>query len=554
MNHDGMGHGGMSDNNMNHGEMNDEEMSNNSNHSSMDMDSEWMFAFMPMISLGGDKFTNIINLNRSNSNELVWEESSDNLVVAQNKVISAGAGAGIMAMPPIDIPLFAIKLSLMPYKGGHVYKQMHINSKKDAQEIEEMKVPLSLNDLQKWRIKDQISYSTKGGVMFGAGVGMSILVNAMQMYMAEGSWQTTVRKIDETYVLASIRKNEMKMLSKNISNMLVQISKSKMKNADQYFNFIYDLSNPRGLEAYQRFINGDIIFSQELIKEGSDAVELVKKSNSIIIGKSGKFTAGLPFLFNSQNTRGEMINTSFTYNGYTGSEMKSFMGMYKKTHTTDGVLSNHKNGGVIFMSMVGQPKNTQHFKPNFSSSIKWFYSKQDVKKKTLKRKLRKAAKTLGIDSIKNLQLPVFKELEYIKLELDLALSKVEIQNLLEKRNIYSESIIEARIEDYFSNKQNLKDHCTVDLMLSLCKSRVIKKTKKTLNKIPALLSKMRKSLKNEKLKDFSTEFTNLGRLALTNRFVLAQVMRAAGKKSLKATLKIEGTNIQRYKTTLIGEL
>lgn len=521
--------------------------------SGMQMEQGWMYATMPMIALGGDTFTNIVNLDKSDSGELVWDKNSSNLVIAQNKTITVAAGIGVMAMPPAST-IFALKVNLMPYKGGHVYRMKHLSSKKEAKSIDQMKVPMSLEDLDRWKINDQISYSSKGGVMFGAGAGMSILVSVMKTHMAEGGWHTTVKKVDDTFALATLRKNKLKMLSVNISNMLVQLSVGKMKNTDKGFNFIYDLSDAVALDAYKRFLNGDILHTQRLLLEGVNTIEMLKTYTSKATGSSRKFTAGLPFLFNTQSTKGEMINTSFVHNGFTDRKVKLYMGMYKKTHTTDGTLSNHKNGGIVFMTMASKKQKMTSFKPRYAGTFKWYYSKQDVSKKVLIRKIKKAVKKLGVDSLKKVSLPVNDKIGYIKLEVDISLNFDETNKLMNSDNrlMASDSIV--RVENFFKSKKNLKDYCSIDIFLNICKKRVIKETKRAMRKMPSLLANMRESLLNKDLNGFTKKYAQLGKLAFTNRFVLAQILKMAGKKSLNAIVNIEGSNIQRYRAVLEGEL
>ena len=242
--------GSMSDNQMggmnsDSGSMNDETPMS-ANH----MSSGWHYMVMPMLTLGGDSYRRLIS--KSKSSLIAHNDESSGFYAVENKNIIYGGGAGVMAMPPDGIPMLSLRLSLMPYKGGHVFKLKQVDSRKDLSQVDSMLIPNDLNDLNDWRTGDRMSYSARGGVMFGAGIGYSIFAAVMGTYMAEGSWTVSVSKADETTVFLTVKKDKMKMMARRVLNALVDVSASQMQTFSGEFQFLIDLSTEEGEESYRR--------------------------------------------------------------------------------------------------------------------------------------------------------------------------------------------------------------------------------------------------------------------------------------------------------------
>jgi hypothetical protein len=546
-----MGHG---DGGMNNGGMNGN--GGHMNGGMMDMPS-WMFKVMPMLTLSGDYYSRIINLatpKNINENTIQIDDNSKGYLAVVNKNYVVGASGGLMAMPMgFSIPLFGLRASLGPYKGGHVFKAKHIENKEDFNTIKEMKVPLKVEDIKTWAVNDRMSYSTRGGVMFGAGAGMSIYVAAMSSYMAEGQFITSVSKVSETEVMANIRKVKVTMLSEKVGNVLADIKVGKMKSVDHGFNFIFDLANKEAADTYREFLKGSVLAAQLAVKNEIEGVEMVKISDSTTWMSSRQFSYGLPFLYNGVLTRGKMYTISKVHNGFTGGKMEAHMSMYRKSHDTNGALSDHKSAGFIFMSMANTPK--KKFRPAFAGSFKWYFQKDNTSNAFFHRQVRKLVKTFGLDGVNKVKLPTLANMGFVRAEVDLFLTKEDVKALLtssEKADLYHSMYSNAydRMNNYFSNSANTRAYCGAVVKFMTCKKRAYKKTWSALSAIPSVLKAMKKAMAEQNLEIFSKNFGKLGQLALTNRFVLEEIFTTAGKTVPKAVLKVKGSRVLNTKVQL----
>ena len=560
MNHGDMNNGDMNQGDMDHGDMNQDDMNHedNSEESNMSHSSskEWHYMIMPMITLGGDAYTKIINRTKSQTNSKVIEidDTSAGLIAIQNRSIIVGGGAGIMAMPPIDIPMFSLKMSMMPYKGGHVFRLKQISDKSEVSTLKSMVIPDTVGDLEDWSVGDRMSYSSRGGVMFGMGAGFSILASAMKTYMAEGTWVTSVAKADDSTVFVSIRKRNMKMFGYKLMNMIVELSTSQMKHIDSNFNFLFDLSTKSGLEAYRKVLNGNILQAQELVQNKTEGVELVVHTESETTGRMRRRSYGIPYLYNVRSQAGSMLTDMKIHNGFTGEKYESHMAMYKRSVESDGIWSDHKNSGFLFMGMANKKLDTPMPRPGYAGTFKWFFQRSNTTAAYFRVQIRKLVRTFGLDGARDIVIPRLANMGFVRAELDIALKPEETRNLLNfanKKDLSLSMYNDANnsIETFLSSKDNEKAICGTK-KVKTCKKRLYRGIKRATKAIPAVLVNMKNALDKNDLKAFSVNYGKLGKLMMTNRFVLQEVFKRAGKPKLKAVLKLQGSRLLETKIQL----
>jgi hypothetical protein len=549
MNNGGMNNGGMNNGGMNNGGMNNGGM-NNGGHMGGGMKMGWMYGVMPMLTLSGDTFSRSLNLAKDNTKSLTLELDNDSagFLSMQNKSIQVGGGAGIMAMPPSDILSWGFKFNLLPYKGGHVFRQKHIDSKKDLKTVKNMKIPHSLVDLDEWRVNDTMTYSSRGGIMFGAGAGLSILVSAMVNYMAQGEWITSVSKVGKTQALVTLRRNKTKMFGAVVMNVVAESRVAKMKNVDKNFNFIFDLETTEGLRAYRQMLNGNILYVQKQVAMDQPGIEMVTMEQSKTRGLMRKVGFGLPFLFNSSSMRGDMKTFATNENGYLNSKSKGYMTMYRRAQESDGVLSDHKSAGLIFMTMTRA--SLKNDVKGYAGTFKWYFQKDNTSQKFFKRQVKKLVKLFGADIARDIEIPNLKNMGFVRAEMDLAINAKNTKTLLalaDKSDLYTQMYDRTfgKMKEFFNNMAKAKFYCGLNIALELCEATTRKKTWHAISQIPYLLKRMKTALENKQLEKFSTLYGKLGKMALTNRFVLAELFTLAGADNMNAVIKIQGSRISQ---------
>jgi hypothetical protein len=544
MNHDGMGDD-MNNDGMDHGDTSNNDEANQSNHVSHG--DGWMWHLMPMLHIGGDYYKRVISLSSSDTIEV--NDTRDGFVLIENKTIQAGGGLMLMAMPPISWGGF-LHAGIMPYKGGHVFRMKKTSNPK-TESIRSMVTPYSLRDLNNWSIADKLSYSTQGGVMFSAGLGITILTDFSYSYMAQGTWITTIAKVGKTKALVSIKNKSMKMFMSNIGTTIAYLQKHKFNNADKSFNFIFDLSKSEGLQAYKDMIRGNIVTAQNLIRSEIGGVRPVSYTQTNSFGRMRSFSYGVPFLYKDTSMVGNTISQSVTENFLNNSKMNMEMSMFMRSRKSSGVSSNHRDTGFVFMGHHHELIQNNKKSDSIGGSFKWYFQNENSSPWYIKSRLNRAISILGLEKIDGLQLDGLpKKLNFVRGEIDIPLTKKQILkviDLAEDKNLYNNMYSRAYIamNDYFRIPGNYKKICPLKRhRFTGCKKKIYNNTWSKLSKIPRLLPKLMSAYKAKDRTNFSKHLTKLGEYMLANRFVFKEVFRQIGETP-KAKLKLMGSKISR---------
>ncbi len=553
MDHSGMDHSGMDHSGMDMDSDSDSgmDMDSDSSMEMSDSSSSWHNMIMPMITLGVNNYTRL--LNRSTSSSLNISKHNDGYIAIENSSIVLGGGLGLMAMPPVDLPMFSFRLSLMPYKGGHVFRLKQINDEKELEHLGNMVIPHDLNDLDTWKVGDRMAYSSKGGIMFGAGAGFSVLASVLTTYMSEGTWSVSVYKIGESSIYLSVQKRKMTMLGVKALNAITELSSSTMKHVDANFNFILDLKTDAGIKAYHDILQGNILAAQKASLEGLEGVELISRVKTRSGGRISRRSIGLPYLFNIRSQRSSMLSVSQLFHGFSGEEYQSHMSMYRKSVETDGRWSQHKNSGILFMGMTNENLSHPKEEAGFGANFKWYFQKDNTSRAQLKWQLNRLIHKFGFDKAKDLVIPA-GNLGFVRAELDLSLGHSELKRLIEKTEVntlYDETYTQAfeSMNTYFSDSKNVRIHCGNN-RAGICMRSLYKATWSALSKFPNILQKLKMAYIHKDYKLLNAALGNLGKISLTNRFVLREIFKKAGKKNINGVLKVQGSKLSQANIAL----
>jgi hypothetical protein len=573
MNHDGMDMGSdmgsdMSsdmgsdmDSDMVHDGM-DSDMDSDSNTSMNHSKSSWMFAFMPMLTIGSDYYKRVINLSNRNDGKIGFDDNSKGYLVVENKTIQAGGGLMIMAMPTSISWGGFVDSGLMAYKGGHVFRSRHVETRGDVKlSLRSMNTPQNLKDIANWSVSDRISYSSNGGVMFSGGFGATIFSELSTGYMAQGTWVTSVAKASSKHVLVSIKKSKMKMFMSTMGVTFAALELHKFNNADKNFNFLFDLSKPHGVKAYKDMLKGNIVTAQMMSESNIkvNGVKHVSHGNSRTQGRMTSRTLRIPVLYNNTNMAGKMSMQSYSENYMNNTQMEMEMGMYMRSHKTSGRLSNHKYTGFIFMA--GSHQMTGEFTGASKSvlgSFKWYFQNEKGSVAYLKNRLKRAMNIMGMDKLKTIDLDRFKgqgPLRYVRGEIDLPLSDKFTKQImaLESNKALKTQMnknVEISMGEFFANSEQLLQMCPKKQTQDRCKSKIVKKTKRAISKVKGVIVRMTSAFKLDDKKAFVMSYTRLGQLMLTNRFVFQEVFNMVCEKIPQAKFTLQGTRFSQSKVNL----
>jgi hypothetical protein len=436
-----------------------------------------------------------------------------------------------------------LMVGIVPTVGGSVFTERIVSSKAAIQSLKRLKVPKNFEELSSWNTGDSMAYNVSGGVAFHAGFGVTIFTSATIGYMAQGSWNVSLKKVDETRMMAVITKGKVSHFNASAGATAVGVSAGAFKNRDKNFSFLFDFKEKEAIRAFKHMLRGKLTTAQELSAQGHNGVRWIKRGRNTVRGKVVEFSGTLPFLAKGSRSWGEMQTVSKTFE-MNKKQITAHMTMIHDEMKTAGVVSAHKKRAFHF---VGVHKSGEH-KQNFAGTFKWVYQNDRLKGKKLKKEIEKLVKKIGLSDELRVQIPEGK-LGFVQASFDLHITQRGINNLLHSAPslAMNKRFISNRIDEVLRNKEDRSAFCKTQTFLNVCKKILKKRTMKALKKAQKHLNKMRTLMSAQKGKEFTKELARLGRQMMKNRFIFQTLLREVGAQGLKMEFSIQGENILPFK-------
>ena len=533
----------------------------------------WML--MPMIHGGGDVHKRVINLTENNLDHIskgnfqplqISEDSSEGFLLVENKRIELGVGLMVMGAPEsINWGLWG-SAGVMPYVGGSSSHQRYVADRKALENISKMKVPKSVEELESWSDKDSMSYTVHGGVMFSAGAGITIFVDAGLMYMAQGMWKVSLEKVNNHQIRVRYRKEKLHHLAFTNNTIISSLNVGGFKSSDKSFGYIFDLRDDHAMKAYKHMLFGDISLAQKMVKNGvTEGIKHETKGFSKSKGRIFNVSAGIPFLGQASLGKGVVKSYSEEVNFMDDMTIYNHMGMYFDERKTTGIISHHKKKVFNFMAMHmtmkkefdedGEAKFLEVKSHN--GSFQWLFERDHGKVKHLKRAFLKLARRTGLLNNLTLDLPEDQKLGYVRASVSVNLNERGLNKLMNK-TIKSDGYLlkksESLISRWFDKAGNPAKICKIYKTIKNCKRAMVKRTNKGIAKMKTQLLKMDKFLKKADYDKFTQSYTKFGKQFLKNMFTFHSVLTLVGERNIKVDFELMGENLLKTKMSLKPQL
>ena len=102
-------------------------------------------------------------------------------------------GLGLNAQVPLGPSGFSAGVGLVPIKGSKISVTRTVDSKEELDDLTKFKRLKRVEDLEKLKIGDSLSYRRKGGVVFKAFISHA-LANVGVHFAVRGIWQIRIKK------------------------------------------------------------------------------------------------------------------------------------------------------------------------------------------------------------------------------------------------------------------------------------------------------------------------------------------------------------------------
>jgi hypothetical protein len=210
--------------------------------------------------------------------------------------------------------------ALIPFKGA---KQQIIRMKTSRDEVVDMSlaIPTNFKELELWRVGDQGTYQTYGGVEALMAAGVSIVNLAREAVSFQNQFIISIRKISEKNVLFSIAEEKLKRSETTIGPLVSKASLFLFRGHRFGSEFVLDLTNPQHSSLFEAGLQGRISQLQMALQSRDQKITWT--------GYDRSFYLGVPYFIGVNNGHGSY---SMTNNGMAAS-------MDVSSRQSTGVLS-----------------------------------------------------------------------------------------------------------------------------------------------------------------------------------------------------------------------
>lgn len=526
-----MNDGDMNHNDMDHGDMDmaDSDADSSTDHSGHSSSSSVHWHLMPMVSLGIDKINRKIKLD------------DESIKIIRARKIEVGAGLMVMGHL-MNLPWSTmVTAGLMPYKGE--YKYMEKLATHNDSDDTFLKVPSTIDDLNKWSIGDKLSYSSHGGVMSHGGITFGHILDISANYMFQGKWRISIEKVSETKIKTTFLNEEMSHYSSSIGNMGLSLSSGKMNMEGKSETFTFDLTDQGGVSTYISALSGDLTKAQELESLEGGPVFRNSFGTSSMIAFQRMTALQIPALFVRSKSNSKMYSLSNSTDNFFGMETKTDMAMTVDSKSTSGLFSKHKSRNEYFMAMAMNVKQNGKNHVNYASSWKRLFERDKVSRKQYKKELKYLNQKTGFD-LSELEIPSSSKYGYFRSEFEINLTQGATDKII---SLIDNSDRRSLLQKTYDTV-NAGFRADSKKMKKLCKKRFFKSCHKALIKSSSTLivemwdqlKIMKKAKHNNNWKKFTAAYNKFGSFMMENQFVFKAILSNLSKEDYKVSLRTLG--------------
>lgn len=488
-------------------------------------------------------------------------------------------------------------LGLVPLKGSSVISERSVSNLQDAKKVGSLAIPYSRKTLESWKPFDKITYASRGGVMFIAGINVYGLTVG-RSYMTLGEWNVVIQKIDDSRVYAKLTHSKIKSISTTVGASIISLNKTNFKQMDESLSFMYDLNDPKASKAFFALLLGKADSSQLLARDKDEKnVIAIETGTSTTQGKMRGVNIGIPLILGWNSSESNIHTFSQNLFHPDATQQDSHFGAY--VHQ-DGYRFLRNEGsltygfyGAAYTTLEADKKEAD----GMFGQIGWSYKNTNTGRYTFQKVIADLIRKTGLKSELKVEIPATTQngkanddLDAVQLQFALRINHLATEILLSD-NIekYIQQIPAKFIKSYFQavagdrdlnrltsisdmemalqEESQFNDICEsyydpnasrsgagLDALnhrrISECMTDVTHETDRAVKKMLAALKKMKKSHQAGDKKSFVKSYAKFGEAMLTNQFMFQTVFNLLKGRGVSAKYAISGTRIANYSVGL----
>lgn len=499
-------------------------------------DSGLGFHVHPTVNGGFDNIRRLINLEESSQAnfELEAAEENSHYLLLENKKWDLGLGLGAEAHLPI--PMFAAGISISKVIGKNYYSMKILENKNEERGT--LLLPVSKENLNSWREGDQVSYSTRGSLIFSVLVGIDPFFHVGPSYSHTGSYRITASMKSSDKMEVEIATLKTDSINFEADTILAGVGAGKTKGHSNSIIYSFDLSDEKVFTAISYLFEGRMdLVNQELLSSGG---KIKATSDLIVTNTSVSAFYGFPVLFNAGVSRSNNYQEGEIVEHHPDEihRSKIYMSTHYRDNYSRGILSQHKweNNSIVATVVTGEHSL-------LSTIFSWSFSKDNMKASQLRKKLNKIARTLPLSALKEVQFPE-NNLGYVKADVSMNFSGADVLfllNLTEMKAVKEKAL--ANLEADFKTL----GHRTFCKLRSYnnCLTRYKNLINSKSEGVKTLVLSIDRAYQNKQLKTVTSDLTKIVRILFGSRYLTEAFVMS--RTTLDMDVSFEGEKIKKHR-------
>ncbi len=459
------------------------------------------------------------------------------------------------------------RVGLIPYAGKEVYSVRYAPTRQAMEHLPKLRMPEKASDLNEWSKGDKLTYTSKGGVFFFAGFGY-VLASANMNYLASGEFETTVKKMDQTYALVEIKRTKVNSLGVQVQGGFASVGLGETDKKWKALSFVINYKDELGRKVFEKMVHGNAVPAQRMALTGkSNLVRAYEDSKTIQKGNFKTLFFGLPIVLNKKASFGENYEISDADMGRFNNDDHAEYNVYMKD-VRSRALGHHTQSVVAFYGSSYKEKSKQDQTINEGKFGQFVWDQKDdhANEGDLKGMIKSLIRRTGLGYFLAIRVPKFNQGNtFAKVDFKLTIANEQTMRLASLTNVLTADQIStkatAKLKEYIKRTYNSGDQDSVCSEVAYDASPSMDPTGMgsvgvcfgiIKNKVDAASLEMYKALKDMNLalrkgqtKAFNKAYSMFGKAMMANQFMFLAGIDLIGAGA-EIKYSISGESISNY--------
>ncbi len=407
-----------------------------------------------------------------------------------------------------------------PIKNDFSITSGNINKLNELEAEKQKNLPTSYEEVSKWKVGDSAYWESEGGVSLYVGAGIAP-VDIGLFAVATGGWVNYFQKTGPNRVYVEVQKKKIRSVNFGVGVGRPNVSIDRDFESQKGYAYEFVLDNQTSIEAFERFMAGDMTKAQELTKVEKSGVNKISNLTESYSSWARGFLVSTPFVpvlsFKANVTQSDDVTEEKSV--WDEDTLKD-TGAYVKQRDVfvAGIAENETKsfmGGKVVKeapSLAGRVHTETLF-----GNFKYAFQSNFGQEKHLRRYINKVKGLTGLVDETCATVPAFQDsLGFNQVVLEVNWSDDYVQELVGLRNSKSPSNLLQKIKASALNYQadkSFTDLCTKtqtdgDVNNNDCAQNSIDAVNASFAKLESYSNDMKKNFNDKK--EFARLVTNFG--------------------------------------------